>query len=195
MKKIRTIIVCFSLMCICCIVHAQEYTPLYDEKPDFSLFEGIWKYQTESEEFVLKLKSCQYEFKGKNKFFVLGVFKYVKNGKEVYNYLNLSEKISSAAHKGVVRMFRIADLPSTEQHFKVRIMFNDPKTINKTKSWMSTMEIIPGNPIKAVWHIEPDMWERDLSYEDNEGNTYVISDPQLLDGFTIPTDMILTKVE
>ena len=60
---------------------------------------------------------------------------------------------------------------------------------------MSTMEIIPGNPIKAVWHIEPDMWERDLSYEDDKGNTYVITDHKLLDGFTIPTDMILTKVE
>ena len=74
-------------------------------------------------------------------------------------------------------------------------MFRDPKTINETKSWLSTMEIIPGDTMKAKWHIEPDMWERDLTYEDDKGNIYTITDPTLLDGFTIPTDMIFTKIE
>lgn len=196
MKTIKTIFFCLVLMYMHNVVYAQKYSPHYPEVPNFSLFNGTWKYESENEEFILKLKNFQYEFKNDTVYLIIGVFKYVKNGKEIYNYLNLFENIVDMSKRGVVKMFRMVDLPSTEQHNKVRIMFRDPKTINETKSWLSTMEIIPGDIMKAKWHIEPDMWERDLlDYEDDEGNIYTITDPTLLDGFTIPTDMIFTKIE
>ena len=195
MKTIKTIIFCLVLMCMHNVVYAQDYSPYYPEIPNFSLFNGTWKYESDNEEFILKLKDFQYEFINHTFYHIVGVFKYVKNGKEIYNYLDFFEKIEEMPLRGVVKMFRMVDLPSTEQHKKVRIMFRDPKTINGTKSWLSTMEIIPGDTMKAKWHIEPDMWERDLTYEDDKGNVYTITDPTLLDGFTIPTDMIFTKIE
>lgn len=194
MKNFKSIIILLVLSWLFYPGYAQTYTPNYSEIPNFSQFEGKWVYQTENEHFTLRLKKCQYDFLGTN-YIIIGVFRYIKDGKLIYDYLNYFDEITHNSPICHIRMSRMEDLPYTEGHSKVRISFRDPKTVNKTAPWQSVMRIISNNPVQAQWHIEPDMWERDIFYEDENGNIYEINDPILLNGFTIPTDIVLTKVE
>lgn len=194
MKNLKYRIILLAFCCLVYTSYAQTYTPNYSEIPNFNRFEGTWVYSTENEQFTLQLKKYQYDFLGTN-YIIIGVFKYIKDEVLLYDYLNYFDKITHDSKICHIQMFRMEDLPYSEEHSKVRITFNDPKTINKTAPWQSVMEIISNNPVQAVWHIEPDMWERDIIYEDENGNSFEITDPLLLNGFSIPTNIILTKVE
>ena len=51
------------------------------------------------------------------------------------------------------------------------------------------------NPHRLKFHIVPDMFERDDYTIDQNGNPQVITDPELLNGFSIPENMILEKIK
>ena len=68
------------------------------------------------------------------------------------------------------------------------------KTINRAH-YSSYLKVESLNPHRLKFHIVPDMFERDDYTIDQNGNPQVITDPELLNGFSIPENMILEKIK
>lgn len=149
-----------------CIKGQEECLPNYD------FYIGTWIYKTANEEFILKIRD-QKEASGNARYFAIGTYKYVKNGDVIYDFL------SSVKREERVAFLRIERLPSDQEHKKLEIMYRDPKSKQKSGR-KSTLSIYSKNPDKLKWHLVFEDWEPDFDFPFE---------------FTIPYDMILTKVE
>lgn len=171
---------------------AQDYVKLYD----FSNYIGTWKYETEHEVFIMKIKEVGYIAKRKTptpEHYLIGAYKYIKEGVVIYDYLdNLDKYIPNDAYNYKTGCMSFYVKPENTQDLWV--YHKDRKTINYT-SYDSYLRTHTFNPDQLIFHIEPDMWERDTEAFDENGNWFTITDPERLNGFTIPTDMILTRIE
>lgn len=185
------IIISVMLFCIKSI-NAQENFKLHN----FENFVGTWKYETEQELFIIEITEHNYIWLGKYKNHILtGFVKYIKNGVTVYD--NLDDAANYIKGSEFIRFYLSLDneklgssLPQTDLH----VGFKDKKTINRA-DYSSYLKVQSLNPHRLKFHIEPDMFERDDYTIDKDGNPQKITDPELLNGFSIPEDMILEKVK
>lgn len=171
---------------------AQDYVKLHD----FSNYIGTWKYETEHEVFIIKIKEVGYIYQFRNPtpvHYLVGAYKYVKEGVVVYDYLdNLEKYIPENPHNYKTRCMTFHAKSGDIK--ELRVSYKDNKTIN-TPTYDSYLRAHTFNPDQLIFHIEPDMWERDTGAFDENGNWHTITDPEKLNGFTIPTDMILNRIE
>lgn len=179
---------------------------------NYENFLGTWEYKTENEHFILKTKIREFTKDGKNGNMLLGVFKYVKDGVTIYDRLGSFDTLSFYVYP-IIAFSAWENWGSPEPQTKLYTMYNDCETDCSAESWKSPLIFIPGNPAQLSWHLELDEWI-ELIFEDDEGdeqeqttssNTPVNGIP--VDGtelgdrpedekpFTIPADMILTKIE
>lgn len=189
---------CIVALFLCSIIYqnillAQSETKLHD----FSNYIGTWKYETEHEEFIIKIKEYYYistSFREpETMHYLVAAYKYVKEGNVIYDYLDNLNKYDPTNHQNYKnRCITFHSKSGKEQG--LWISYKDSKTIN-TSSYDSCLRIHTFNPDQLIFHIEPDMWERDTGAFDENGNWYTITDPEKLNGFSIPTDMILIRIE
>ena len=167
MKTLKYYLLAAVFMTISLCVKGQE-----ECLPNYDFYIGTWIYKTANEEFILKIKD-QKEATGVDRYFAIGAYKYVKNGDVVYDFL------SSVKREECMAFLRIERLPSDQEHKKLEIMYRDPKT-GQDSGRKSTLSIYSKNPDKLKWHLVVEDWEPNLDCPLE---------------FTIPYDMILTKVE
>ncbi|MEN6568562.1 MAG: DUF6705 family protein [Rikenellaceae bacterium] len=145
--------------------------------PNYDFYIGTWIYETANEKFTLKTKSYNYYFLGKTHYVVLGTFRYEKNGSVIFDNLNsLVTTIMDDGNPKVV-LVNEADLPSNQTHQSLRFRLTDP--ITRYLSGYSQVHIISTNPARISWTLNFD----EGVYSENE-----------IIGFSIPMNMILTKV-
>ncbi len=149
--------------------------------PNFDFYIGTWIYESENEQFILMTKKYSFTFGPNNdKFYrILGAFKYVKNGTVVYDFLDELDGMTIKNRPRII-FANINDLPNNQEHQELRIQYSDPKTYQQNSSRLSRLSIFSKNPDKLKWHLVVEDWE---------------PDPECPLEFTIPYDMILTKVE
>ena len=194
MNTIR-ILALSMIMLVTNVINAQIIDKLYN----FENFVGVWKYETEQELFVLEIKEISYVSTiwktPKQMHILVGAIKFIKDGTLVYDYLDQIEEYNE--NNNCIAFYLSEEckqlgssIPQTELH----VYFNDKKTINRAH-YSSYLRVISSNPNKLRLYLEPDMWERDVWWYDEAGEPHEITDPELLNGFSIPTDMILEKIK
>lgn len=157
---------------------AQDYS---SKNFNYDFYIGTWKYETDNEQFILKTWKHINRI-DKSLTVVWGVFKYVRDGVIVYDYLSSfkDEKQSPPLS------FMIIEYLSLERNKALlSIDYIDPVTEYDTTTLPheSVLTVVSTNPAKLSWHIVP-------CYDDQRRRL----DPGEV-GFTIPSDMILTKVK
>ena len=173
-------------------MNAQENFKLYN----FENFVGTWKYETEHESFIIEITGHSYIWLDKYKQHILiGFVKYIKNGIVIYD--NLDDAKDYIKGSEFIRFYLSSDnekLGSSFPQSDLHVGFRDKKTINRAH-YSSYLKVESLNPHRLKFHIVPDMFERDDYTIDQNGNPQVITDPELLNGFSIPENMILEKIK
>jgi len=164
-----------TVIALCLFVPAKGQ---YKYVPNFDFYIGTWEYKTVDEQFVLKTKKYSSGPDNDRSYVVLGAYKYVKNGKIIYDFL---DELEGMTMKNRPRIYfaNIKDLPNNQEHAELRVRFRDPKTRQTNSVKQSRLSIYSKSPDKLKWHLVVEDWEPDL---------------ELPLEFTIPYDMILTKV-
>lgn len=178
---------------------------------NYDNFVGTWEYKTDNEHFILKTKITEYTSPSTNKKrnTLIGVYKYIKDSVVVHDMTSKWDTLSIDTYPKI-SFLAWEDLPESIPQTKLGIMYNDPTTQCMCKTWSSPLTLISTNPMQLSWHIEPDEWIIEIVEEDDDNSTGTsrnfaeltdikLNDELLKDDFekpfTIPTDMILTKVE
>ena len=174
MKKIKYLLTMAMLLTV--LVSARgpyKYVPNYD------FYIGTWRYESANEQFILKTKKYAYGPEDNKSYLIMGAYKYIMDGKVIYDFL---EELDEMTIKNNPRIFfaRIYDLPNNQEHKELRVEYSDPKTYQSNSVKKSRLSIYSKNPDKLKWHLVVEDWEPDLDCPLE---------------FTIPYDMILTKVE
>lgn len=148
---------------------------------DYDFYVGTWEYKTTTEHFILKTWEQTYLLSDHSLTVLNGVFKYTKYGFTVYDYLYLYGKKTYNS----ISFMIIPDLSQKWGQSILSVDYTDPKTQFDTIAfpYASFFTIASKNPAKVSWHIVP--------CYDNEQRR--LKPGQI--AFTIPTDMILSKVE
>lgn len=196
-------------------IFAQE-TKLYD----FSNFIGTWKYETENEIFIIKIKEVTYVSTiGRTPspmHFLVGGWKYVKDGITQYDCINQVDKDDYDKRWGCKGELRFYNWPTGNSTLNVslgelKIMHTDPINVAieenedgevvhwSADSGYSTLKCIPSNPNQLLFHIQPtDPLGGEFYKKDENGiitrQPYYKYDKNVK-YFTVPADMTLTKVE
>ena len=173
MKKIKYIFLTVITLIICISARGQ-----YKYVPNFDFYVGTWIYESSNEQFILKTKIYSYVFNNERDYVVLGAYKYIKNGNVVYDFLDELDGMTMKNRPRII-FYNIYDLPNNQEHQELRIQYKDSKTYQRNSTKKSRLSIISKNPDKLKWHLVVEDWE---------------PDPECLLEFTIPYDMILTKV-
>lgn len=214
MKTVSTLIISLFML-ISGSIFAQE-TKLYD----FSNFIGTWKYEIENEIFIIKIKEVTYVSTivkpHSPMHFLVGGWKYVKDGITQYDCINEVDKDDYDKRwgcKGELRFYNWRGGNSTlnVSPHELNIMHTDPINIAieenedgevvhwSADSGYSTLKHIPSNPSQLLFHIQPnDPLGGEFFKKDENGiitrQPYYKYDKNVK-YFTVPADMILTKVE
>lgn len=160
-------------------INAQNYD---SDTFNYEFYTGTWEHKTPTEHFILKTWERTYSISNSIQFTVLvGTFKFTKYGFTVYDYLNhYKDENSSFVSFSIIKY-----LSEERKQPILSIKYSDPVTEYDTTTLPheSILTVVSTNPAKLSWHIVP-------CYDDQRirlapGET----------GFTIPSDMILTKVE
>lgn len=161
-------------------LNAQEYST---GTFNYDFYVGTWEYKTTSEQFILKTWKQTYCYPDKTLTVLRGVFKYTKYGFTVYDHLYLYGKENT--YRSISFMI-ITYLAQERKQPILSIDYTDPITQYDTNTLPdeSVLTIVSKNPAKLSWHIIPCNGD----YERIRLNPGQIA-------FTIPADMILTKVE
>lgn len=214
MKTVSTLIISLFML-ISGSIFAQE-TKLYD----FSNFIGTWKYETENEIFIIKIKEVTYVSTiGRTPspmHFLVGGWKYVKDGITQYDCINQVDKDDYDKRWGCKGELRFYNWPTGNSTLNVslgelKIMHTDPINVAieenedgevvhwSADSGYSTLKCIPSNPNQLLFHIQPtDPLGGEFYKKDENGiitrQPYYKYDKNVK-YFTVPADMTLTKVE
>ncbi|MBE6224738.1 MAG: hypothetical protein E7122_05880 [Bacteroidales bacterium] len=214
MKTVSTLIISLFML-ISGSIFAQE-TKLYD----FSNFIGTWKYETENEIFIIKIKEVTYVSTiGRTPspmHFLVGGWKYVKDGITQYDCINQVDKDDYDKRWGCKGELRFYNWPTGNSTLNVslgelKIMHTDPINVAieenedgevvhwSADSGYSTLKRIPSNPNQLLFHIQPtDPLGGEFYKKDENGiitrQPYYKYDKNVK-YFTVPADMTLTKVE
>ena len=158
---------------------AQDYSI---DTFNYDFYVGTWEYKTTTEHFILKTWKKTHYFPGDTFIVLKGVFKYTKYGFTVYDYLYLYGKAETYY---TISFMIIPDLSQKWGQSILSVNYKDSKTPFDTRAFphASFFTIASKNPAKVSWHIVP-------CYDDMR----IRLKPGQI-AFTIPTDMILTKVE
>ncbi len=179
MRFLKYISITIGLLFLYSPSYSQIITDLDTTK--FDPFKGTWVYATENEQFIIKTKLVPMYIKGKlYKYALLATFKYTKGINIIYDNTDKFNSLENLNHTPLC--FFSLESKITYQQPRLYISYYDFKNGNTTEEWKSPLIIISTNPLKLSWHIEEDKWETNY---DPDNNT----------GFSIPTDMILTKIE
>lgn len=161
---------------------AQDYS---SKNFNYDFYIGTWKYETDNEQFILKTWKYTYSYPDSHTLTALrGVFKYVKNGVVIYDYLHMFDKYNDMEYAPVSFMI-IKYLSLEKNKALLSIDYIDPVTEYDTTTLPheSVLTVVSTNPAKLSWHIVP-------CYDDQRRR---LAPGEV--GFTIPSDMILTKVK
>lgn len=214
MKTVSTLIISLFML-ISGSIFAQE-TKLYD----FSNFIGTWKYETENEIFIIKIKEVTYVSTiGRTPspmHFLVGGWKYVKDGITQYDCINQVDKDDYDKRWGCKGELRFYNWPTGNSTLNVslgelKIMHTDPINVAieenedgevvhwSADSGYSSLKRIPSNPNQLLFHIQPtDPLGGEFYKKDENGiitrQPYYKYDKNVK-YFTVPADMTLTKVE
>lgn len=142
--------------------------------PNYDFYVGTWKYETTNEIFIMKTKKYDYDFMGDHYYILVGTFKYVKNGVTLYDDLNSIQSKTKEAQiiLSNQKIYPISQTPNT-----LNLYFSDP--ISGTCNGHSKITIISTTPAKIQWSLKEPEGTVDMDYE----------------GYAIPMEMVLTKVE
>lgn len=151
----------------------------YKYVPNFDFYIGTWVYESANEQFVLKTKKYSYGPDNNRDYIMLGSYKYIKDGKVIYDFLDELEGMTTKNKPRIIFFVRY-DLPDNQEHSELLVQYGDPKTYQRNSVKQSRLSIYSKSPDKLKWHLVVEDWEPDL---------------ELPLEFTIPYDMILTKVE
>ena len=178
MRDIRIIFIALFVF-ISVSLCAQDYST---RGFDYDFYVGTWEYKTTTEHFILKTWKQTYSFPDHSLTVLNGVFKYTKYGFTAYDYLYLYGKAET--YRSISFMI-IPDLSQKWGQSILSVNYTDSKTQYDTRAlpYASFLTIASKNPAKVSWHIVP-------CYDDMR----IRLKPGQI-AFTIPTDMILTKVE
>lgn len=163
----KKIALLFLILCFNLTLYSQ-YIPNYD------FYVGTWKYETANEIFIMKTKKYDYDFMGDHYYILVGTFKYVKNGVTLFDDLN---SIQSKTKGALIRLSTFIVLPNNQTPNFLNLSFIDPLT--GTGNGNSKLSIISTFPAKIQWSLKEPEGIVDMDYE----------------GYAIPMEMVLTKVE
>ncbi len=167
------------------------------QMPDFSNFIGTWEYKTDSEWFILKTKSHMYiTSDGKAHPEVVGVYKYVKDGVVIYDYLDRINECGRNCSFNYITFVLQGEPRYDIQYSLLGILFKDPKTINRSDvaKMRSSVCVLPSDYNKLHFYMFP-MPSGEPVWESENGNESGILDDEFLVGFSIPSSMVLTRIE
>ncbi len=177
----RKIVFILFLMLLSSEIRSQGYTANLD------FFVGTWIYTNEvtNEEFTLKLRKSVYinpldKYQDEEACLV-GVYTYKVNGIIVTNTMDEFGSDIHALKMPVIATNFVRDISKLNSQ-KLWLMFNDRKYNKYTLS--SSLEIVSVSPAKIHWVLTEDEGEEVYS----PGETIKPS------GFSVPVNMILTKV-
>lgn len=144
--------------------------------PNYDFYVGTWVYETPSEQFIMKTKKTDYVFYGKTVYILIATYRYVKNGVTIYDDLNTL----STTNKQMVNiwLYSVGDLPSNQVPTRLILQMNDH--IKRKQVDGLFIELVSVSPPKIKWKLKEVEWSQ-------EGDE--------LPGFSVPEEMILTKVE
>ena len=173
MKKL---IIILSLIVMSSGIKSQGYTANLDS------FVGTWKYVNEAtnEEFILKLRKSVYLTRYEIACLV-GTYMYKVNGDVVINTMDEFDSDKYALDMPVMATNFVLDRSLLNSQ-KLRIMFDDRKYNKYTMS--SSLEIVSVSPAKIHWVLT----------EDEGEEVYSPGETIKPNGFSVPVNMILTKV-
>lgn len=143
--------------------------------PNYDFYVGTWVYETSREQFTMKTKIINYVSWGEVKYALVATYKYVKNGVIIYDDLNTVS--TTSRETASIGIYKIDNLPSNQMHTRLRLSFDDP--ITGDSSGYSQITLVSTNPPKILWSLKEPEGTLNPDYE----------------GFTVPMEMILTKVE
>lgn len=178
MRAIRIIFIAIFVF-ISVNLCAQDYSA---DTFNYDFYVGTWEYKTTTEHFILKTWKKTHYSPGDTFIVLKGVFKYAKYGFTVYDYLYLYGKAETYY---TISFMIIPDLSQKWGQSILSVDYTDSKTLFGTRAFphASFLTIASKNPAKVSWHIVP--------CYDNEQRR--LKPGQI--AFTIPADMILTKIE
>lgn len=174
MKKIKYLLTMVMLLTV--LVSARgpyKYVPNYD------FYIGTWKFESANEQFILETKKYAYGPEDDKSYMILGAYKYIKDGELIYDFLGELDEMTIKNNPRII-FANIHDLPNNQEHSELCVLYSDPKTYQSNSVKKSRLSIYSKNPDRLKWHLVVEDWEPDLDCPLE---------------FTIPYDMILTKVE
>ena len=198
MRTVSTLIIPL-IMLISGSILAQE-TKLYD----FSNFIGTWKYETENEIFILDILNISTHK-------LVGVWKYENNGKVIYDNTAELNNVDNSEYAiwGAFHFCVLSQNINKRTQEELSITHIDPMNVaceeeGEVMHWTvdsgySRLKNIPSNPNQLLFHIQPnDPLGGEFFKKDENGiltrQPYYKYDKNVK-YFTVPADMILTKVE
>ena len=164
---LKKIVLLFLILCFNLTLYSQ-YIPNYD------IYVGTWKYKTTNEIFIMKTKKYDYDFMGDHYYILVGTFKYVKNGVTLFDNLN---SIQTKTENAQIWISNSLVCPNNQTPNILNLHFSDP--ITGTGNGDSKITIISTSPAKIQWSLKEPEGIVDMDYQ----------------GYAIPMEMVLTKVE
>jgi hypothetical protein len=159
---------------------------------DLSGFVGTWEYRSDTELFQVVLKHGT-SLIGKHTFgCLIGGYFYQKNGVVAANYLdNIPTVVTSESLKTIKITGSSNNFTGKVKFVTVLgISFWDDGKERKHSGWGSKLEMV--GPNTARWVLTEDEW---VSAIDGATGEYTFGGPPPPEGFSVPTNVILTKVK
>ena len=185
MKKI---IVVLSIMLLCGLsAKAQNSISFTDS---LKIYEGTWKYENtqNAEFFIIKLAMYSSRKEGKTYYDYLGTYSYRKNGKEIFNVLSLNFPAAQTSYTDIplkeVSLFPIWLGCITKYANKLNLYFQDHVYKKYEDGGYVQLLSIEKGKEKLLWY--PQNGEGD--------RTQIIGGPEEPDGFSVPVNVVMTKV-
>ena len=122
----------------------------------------------------MKTKKYDFPFMGRHLYVLVGTFKYVKNGVTLFDDLNT---IQTKTEEALISCSNFVVYPNNQTPNFLKLSFFDPLT--GTGNGDSKITIISTSPAKIQWSLKEPEGIVDMDYE----------------GYAIPMEMVLTKVE
>ena len=190
MKKIIILVLILIQCCLSISLLGQK--KLYSNSIDLTPFIGIWEYRTENEVFKITLKEGKVDDSFIQHDCLIGGYYYQKNGNVVAQHSDPAVKTYSYSSDEIKIMaynsssfIDVSKLDPSHLH----LLFIDDQKEGKNSSLESSITLLSPTTIK--WTLK----EEEQIYITDKQGSYKDGFKPKPEGFSVPTNVVLTKVE
>jgi len=151
----------------------------------FAPFVGTWKWTQGSSELTIIIEKLEMVYKPHSNYYsdeLVGKYRYVENGIEITNTLNYTVSVNTMWNGAYVPFYDTGYYSDTE----IRFSFNDYEKDKRGNAKMKLINVLnnPDGSISAN-QVQWNLLEKE--------RTIINGQPTIQPGFSVPTDVILTK--